>query len=510
MQVYALSESGSEKGDESDTERDVDQDENLLFGDEKIINARAKASVGAEKTMSEIWAETQEWERKKNLGISATALTAVMGASCFIVLSLIGGGKGNTSPHYFSQSLPTVRKHLDFEVDSNYCMSKFDDEFVDISEENKHLAHASLSDILAKYRFDFTTKGSSSDEMCGGRPSIWHDGFSGLVLARWEPYLAVDMLTKWFSMQSAQGQIPSHETAPLDISVPPSLVLVVRQLFQMSQVDSSAPQIIKDRAQNITSFLRETALPGLAQWYRFLDFVSTVPHSEDSTSDIECHRYPELDLSTCGAHHLTSYERNENQCDIDLHLWLAIFAATLDELCKGLPGESGKITGDACKTEDWSVLVHNAIVDAKQVFAGQRGKSLWLLLGGLDSPNPQMLQNLDMGDFASEHGIPSADGGKVSIDLNYLVLGALFHASASPKFEFTRNKIRETYSLIRERVLSTIYDNKDALYQYYDAETGEGLGEKNFVGGTSLALLIETEEYPDLALGKYLLSSVGR
>ena len=218
--------------------------------------------------MSEIWAEKQEWERKKHLGMSVAFLICAMLVSCFIVLKACGSGaRSKPSPIYFSESLVEVQRHLDFDIDLNYSKSKFDNEFIGIADENLKLAHAALAGILSKDRFGSATGGSlgaNDDEMCGGRSSLWHDGFSGLVLARWEPYLAVDMLAKWFSMQSVQGQIPSHQNAALDISAPPSLVLVVRQLFQMPQVDASAPLQSAERI----NFLRAGLDLGVGLRYR--------------------------------------------------------------------------------------------------------------------------------------------------------------------------------------------------------------------------------------------------
>ena len=196
---------------------------------------------------------------------------------------------------------------------------------------------------------------------------------------------------------------------------------------------------------------------------------------------------------------------------MDLHVWLIYFSVTLDLICKRV----GTIeTKEFC--QDWDARAHNLIMDAKDVFMPPRGQSnnhadLWKTIFGIDLPSIWLLRELEMGEFASEFGIVTSNN-MISVDFNFLVLSMLYHAQSNINIPISqRADISECYDLLRERLLATITAPEDdreggrfAFWQYYDGQTGAGRGERGFTGGTSLFLLIESEDYPDLSVGSYL------
>ena len=84
--------------------------------------------------------------------------------------------------------------------------------------------------------------------------------------------------------------------------------------------------------------------------------------------------------------------------------------------------------------------------------------------------------------------------GKVWVNVNYLVLAALYQ---HPDKE-ANALMGKTYSTLRANLVETItagYVRKGFLFEQYDDKTRQGLKHKPFAGWTALVLLIMAELY---------------
>ena len=73
------------------------------------------------------------------------------------------------------------------------------------------------------------------------------------------------------------------------------------------------------------------ALPRLAAWFAFLE------RTQRSRKGPKCHRWLGRTAAHCLASGLDDYPRgllvNDEECHLDLHSWMLLFAKTLEQLC---------------------------------------------------------------------------------------------------------------------------------------------------------------------------------
>ncbi|CAE7195581.1 GCS2 [Symbiodinium pilosum] len=178
------------------------------------------------------------------------------------------------------------------------------------------------------------------------RGFLWDEGFHGLLLSRWHPRMFLEILAHWLELQQESGWIPREvplgaeqerrvpkQFLPQDPEVanPPSFLLPLAQL--VNQVLSKTEPLAEELRGLVLSF-GAAALPRLGAWFAFLE------RSQKSAHPSGCYRWRGRTAAHCLASGLDDYPRgllvNEDECHLDLHSWMTLFARTLAKLCEQL------------------------------------------------------------------------------------------------------------------------------------------------------------------------------
>ena len=86
--------------------------------------------------------------------------------------------------------------------------------------------------------------------------------------------------------------------------------------------------------------------------------------------------------------------------------------------------------------------------------------------------------------------------GPIWININYLVLGALYHYGNVDGY--MKNRAQRIYKLLRRNILNTVlgeYDRTGYYWEQYDDVSGSGIRGHPFTGWTVLILNIMSEIY---------------
>ncbi|CAH8581408.1 unnamed protein product [Heterobilharzia americana] len=176
------------------------------------------------------------------------------------------------------------------------------------------------------------------------RGFLWDEGFHGLILARWDPVLAMETVGSWLDLMNAHGWIPreqilgweSRSRVPSEFIVqsdvvanPPSLILTVEALLDR------LPRLSISEANEFRRWSM-LILPRLHVWYQWFNKtqIGTVPLSYRwrGRNPNEVHQLNPLTLSSGlddfpRASHPTDDERH-----IDLRCWMTLFARVMARL----------------------------------------------------------------------------------------------------------------------------------------------------------------------------------
>eukprot|EP00931_Biecheleriopsis_adriatica_P086722 TRINITY_DN61330_c0_g1_i1.p1 TRINITY_DN61330_c0_g1~~TRINITY_DN61330_c0_g1_i1.p1 ORF type:complete len:952 (-),score=239.62 TRINITY_DN61330_c0_g1_i1:40-2895(-) len=236
------------------------------------------------------------------------------------------------------------------------------------------------------------------------RGFLWDEGFHGLILARWQPRVFLDVLSHWLELQQPTGWIPREvplgaeqevrvpkQFLPQDPTVanPPSFLLPLAWLVRIaarsaagdSQARLSAAALARRTGLNTAEELQQlvlsfgsAALPRLAAWFAFLD------KTQRSSNPAGCYKWAGRTAAHCLASGLDDYPRgllvNEDECHLDLHSWMTLFARTLASLCQQLGG-TGALTQEQrlayCIAPEWetkasklNATLHGVFVDGSK------------------------------------------------------------------------------------------------------------------------------------------------
>ncbi|CAH8857165.1 unnamed protein product [Trichobilharzia szidati] len=176
------------------------------------------------------------------------------------------------------------------------------------------------------------------------RGFLWDEGFHGLILARWDPILAMETVGSWLDLMNAHGWIPREQIlgwearsrVPSEFIVqsdvvanPPSLILTVEALLDRF------PRLTASEANEFRRWSMLT-LPRLHVWYRWFNTtqIGPVPLSYRwrGRNPDEVHQLNPLTLSSGlddfpRASHPTNDERH-----IDLRCWMTLFSRVMARL----------------------------------------------------------------------------------------------------------------------------------------------------------------------------------
>jgi hypothetical protein len=322
-------------------------------------------------------------------------------------------------------------------------------------------------------------------------PASWDSGFQSVVASLIDPDLAKDQLRFLFSdrWQQPDGHVPCAEWVMAD-ECPPVFAWSAWQIFE------------RDHDQ---AFLREL-YPGLERLYRYWDANMRDPAHPD--------------LFTGGFQGMDNLPR-AGSAEVDASGWMAFAALYMGRIAEQLD-EGAAATAYTADRARISEAVNRSLWNDADAFyedLGEGGEGfvrtrsyagLVPLIAGIVPPDRQarLLDALRApGGFLSAHGLRSvpaddpayqpgyADAGGVNsnwlgpvwVPLNYLLIGALQPLDASLATQ------------VRDRVVATVeadWLSTGHVHEYYDAETGRGLGADAQTGWTALVANLIREGWP--------------
>lgn len=209
------------------------------------------------------------------------------------------------------------------------------------------------------------------------RGFLWDEGFHGMLIVRWQPRIFLDILAHWLELQQASGWVPREvplgaeqearvpwQFLPQDPGVanPPSLLLPLAWLVGVAARPASPVADALSKRAGLASALElqklvvrfgSAALPRLAAWFAFLD------RSQRSSHKSRCYKWAGRSAAHCLASGLDDYPRgllvNEDECHLDLHVWMTLFASTISALCRELGANTLLVANHqaVCLSPDW-------------------------------------------------------------------------------------------------------------------------------------------------------------
>ncbi|TNN08126.1 Mannosyl-oligosaccharide glucosidase [Schistosoma japonicum] len=176
------------------------------------------------------------------------------------------------------------------------------------------------------------------------RGFLWDEGFHGLILARWDPNLAMETVGSWLDLMNAHGWIPREQILgwearskvpsefviqSSDVANPPSLILTVEALLDR------LPRLTVSEANEFRRWSM-LVLPRLHVWYQWFNTTQIgsvrLSYRWRGRNPNEIHQLNPLTLSSGlddfpRASHPTDDERH-----IDLRCWMTLFARVMAKL----------------------------------------------------------------------------------------------------------------------------------------------------------------------------------
>ncbi|KAF5404948.1 Mannosyl-oligosaccharide glucosidase [Paragonimus heterotremus] len=176
------------------------------------------------------------------------------------------------------------------------------------------------------------------------RGFLWDEGFHGLILARWDPQLAMESVGHWLDLMNGEGWIPREQIlgdearsrVPSQFVVqhntvanPPALVLVIEALIE------SLPKFTSDEA---VRFRRWSALvlPRLHTWYQWFNQTQAgatpFTYRWRGRDPKEIHQLNPLTLSSGLDDYPRASHPSEAERHLDLRCWMTLFARVVSRL----------------------------------------------------------------------------------------------------------------------------------------------------------------------------------
>ncbi|KAF6775819.1 hypothetical protein AHF37_04192 [Paragonimus kellicotti] len=356
------------------------------------------------------------------------------------------------------------------------------------------------------------------------RGFLWDEGFHGLILARWDPQLAMESVGHWLDLMNGEGWIPREQIlgdearsrVPSQFVVqhntvanPPALVLVIEALIE------SLPKFTSDETVRFRSW-STLVLPRLHTWYQWFNQTQAgatpFTYRWRGRDPKEIHQLNPLTLSSA------TYGRwadlLSDQATLDRLHWseaserYADYGLHTDAVRLQVPERAGRQPNSASDEEP------------KPVLTSSLGYvSLFPLLLRSIPPNsprlPQMLADLAKQELWSDHGIRSLSiasplyrksntqddppywRGAIWLNMNYLAVRSLRHYASHPR---TPSDVASEANILAVRLAQNLartvlgeLERTGFLWEQYDDITGRGQRAHPFSGWTALISLLMTE-----------------
>ena len=185
------------------------------------------------------------------------------------------------------------------------------------------------------------------------RGFLWDEGFHVLAIDDVNHAIAVEIVTGWLRLQQVTEQrewiprelalserdkarIPAQFLAqnPL-VANPPTLLFVIRKWINSNVLSEEA--VVKIGAH-------------LVRWLRHVE------KTQKSVSSSTCYRWKPRDNDHCLSSGLDDYPRglivNEDECHLDLHVWLMLMTDTVRKIC--LAGNAAARSSFCKSSSDWT------------------------------------------------------------------------------------------------------------------------------------------------------------
>jgi len=216
-----------------------------------------------------------------------------------------------------------------------------------------------------------------------------------------------DPLTGWIPREiplgaEAESKVPSQFLGQIpNVANPPTLLFGVREL--LLQIDAIALTKGKGLTKQQQSKYLQKVVPHLAKWFEFLHVTHVSPRlpkhlqMPSSLSDMldilwhgpvirnqvvdrmtlridedTCYHWIDRDYQHTMSSGLDDYPRGlfvneDDECHLDLHVWMTFFADTMVKLCNIVKNDSGSSAGmEFCTALDYKTIKENLLLSLKK------------------------------------------------------------------------------------------------------------------------------------------------
>lgn len=368
------------------------------------------------------------------------------------------------------------------------------------------------------------------------RGFYWDEGFHLLPLLRYDPKLVMDILTSWFDLMDDDGWIareqilgpelrsrvpPAFQVQSPEIVNPPTLMLAFVYLLELLEANG-----LQDNLISLDDFRH--VYPRLKQHF---DFIRTtqIGMKDEFDRPGQGYRWRGRTATHCLASGLDDYPRPQPMDVAELHVdllsWVGVMARSLKLMAHHLDivddqqhfadiehqVESDLVSlhwseADGCfcdvsvdEDDEDEHVCHKGYISifpflTKLINVDDHDK-IGRVLTSLADPEelwtPYGIRSLSKSDPEYRTG-ENYWKSPIWVQMNYLVLDALqyYHPHLEGSLKAQAAKV---YRELRENVVNNVYGQWKRLgyvWEQYDDETGHFKGAKNFLGWTSLVVMM--------------------
>ncbi|CAL8097923.1 unnamed protein product [Calicophoron daubneyi] len=176
------------------------------------------------------------------------------------------------------------------------------------------------------------------------RGFLWDEGFHGLVLARWDPELAMETTGHWLDLMNGEGWIAREQILGEDartrvpsqfivqdntVANPPALMLTIEALMD------SLPKLMSSEANRFRHW-SALVLPRLHAWYQWLNRTQFGPvplsYRWRGRNPKEIHQLNPLTFSSGFDDYPRASHPSDAERHLDLHCWMTLSARIIARL----------------------------------------------------------------------------------------------------------------------------------------------------------------------------------
>ncbi|KAJ9459384.1 Mannosyl-oligosaccharide glucosidase GCS1 [Diplonema papillatum] len=360
------------------------------------------------------------------------------------------------------------------------------------------------------------------------RGFLWDEGFHQLVVGKWCPELAKDVLLSWLAQVEPSGWIPREQIRGAEprSRVPPEFVAQNPAVANPPTLLLPVQNLAETRDPRHRPFLVE-AWPFLKLWHAWLNKTQA---ADSSSPDLPAFQWKGKNGYHLLPSGLDDYPRS--RCDtpeelhVDLHSWMILLADTMHSIAVHLRDfDQAAALETERKQLRRALFAHHWDAD-KRRFADVSGcppkadgkvppkhvsfvgyVTLFpLLCGALDpaAHKEEILSTIALAEkeLLTEYGLRSLSAsslkrvkkhdnywtGPIWLNINYMFVRAIdqYGYSVIPEAAQFRDTLRRRLL----HLVSKEYDRTGKLWENYDPSTGEGRGTAPFTGWTTLVTLL--------------------